>query len=313
MKQHADNGKYVLQNELRTWSELKRRASSALPSTPSATAASRHHPSTTSPTIPTRRWGGCTNGCAHDHAHFPRRARRQNTQDLPPPPPPLPGPAAPDAEKEDHPVAAQTADNNAIGGAREDKPGDIGGGGGGGADGEATGQAGGEAQGRLPEQPASLHVGRDFGGSHSGAATPADGFSDESDYFPPKAAAEAAADAGDGRSNGDGRGKSESKSESAGRGKGRGGAPKRPRSRQEWEEESGMGRGARADALGDEEVVLEEEDDVDGDVEGGRSGEEETREGWDAKVDEGVNGNDEWVKEVERERERERRGFGEVY
>jgi len=84
---------------------------------------------------------------------------------------------------------------------------------------------------------------------------------------------------------------------------------KRPKSRQEWEAESGMGRGARADALGDEEVDLDEEEQM-------AEAEEatgETREGWDAKVDEGVDRGSEAVREVERARERSRKGFDEVY
>jgi hypothetical protein len=78
MKKDPVNGKYILQNQLRTWTEYKRerlaRGSISQPDPP---------------TIPMRRkWGGCPEGCAHDqHNHIPNPALRkppvrQNTADL---------------------------------------------------------------------------------------------------------------------------------------------------------------------------------------------------------------------------------------
>ncbi|KAM5435225.1 hypothetical protein MferCBS31731_006367 [Microsporum ferrugineum] len=62
MQKDPDNGKYVLRNKLRTWSELKkerereREANNIMP--------------TTSPISPRRVWGGCPDGCNHArHKH----------------------------------------------------------------------------------------------------------------------------------------------------------------------------------------------------------------------------------------------------
>lgn len=106
MRRREDSGKYILQNKLRTWSELRRdrelaqkekekekerdkerdaKDSSALArlttngansSTSSLIARSEHGTTaataaaaaaaTSSPVIPARKWGGCPNGCTHD-------------------------------------------------------------------------------------------------------------------------------------------------------------------------------------------------------------------------------------------------------
>ncbi len=66
-----DNGKYDLQNHLRTWSELKReRANSRAGAEPGSP-------------IPTRtRWGGCQKGDSGDDFVTRQQMRRQNTVDL---------------------------------------------------------------------------------------------------------------------------------------------------------------------------------------------------------------------------------------
>ncbi|ORY11704.1 histidine phosphatase superfamily [Clohesyomyces aquaticus] len=98
MKQSPTSGRYILENELRTWSDLKRRAVAASAANPSTgQPSSRSGPqapgnSSASPTIPIRRWGGCANGCDHDKINWPRRAMRKNTADylsgsIPAPPP----------------------------------------------------------------------------------------------------------------------------------------------------------------------------------------------------------------------------------
>jgi hypothetical protein len=76
MKQNRDRaesgyGKYTLENELRTWSDLKRRAAANESSKPKEPATP----------LPARRWGGCVDGCDHGKAHLPHRPRRQNTVD----------------------------------------------------------------------------------------------------------------------------------------------------------------------------------------------------------------------------------------
>jgi broad specificity phosphatase PhoE len=94
MKQNYDNGKYILQNELRTWSDLKRRA--AVTNNVSSISLKAADPKT-------RMWGGCAMGCNHAHMDYPKRPRRQNTLDF------IGGKAAVN-EKEDHPVTSQDAD-----------------------------------------------------------------------------------------------------------------------------------------------------------------------------------------------------------
>jgi broad specificity phosphatase PhoE len=76
MKQNRDKaesgyGKYTLENELRTWSDLKRRA-----------AANDSSKAKEPPTPkPIRKWGGCVDGCDHGKIRLPQRPRRQNTLD----------------------------------------------------------------------------------------------------------------------------------------------------------------------------------------------------------------------------------------
>lgn len=70
-----DNGKYLLENKLRTWSELKKEraaqqalltgGNSKMDSAPSATPRIPTDPSAP-PVEMRRRWGGCPNGCNHD-------------------------------------------------------------------------------------------------------------------------------------------------------------------------------------------------------------------------------------------------------
>lgn len=115
MKQNPANGKYILQNELRTWSDLKRRAAAAGAPNGSTPTQSRPTPisanANSSPTIPVRRWGGCANGCNHDKMNWPRRVMRKNTADFvsnQPMTTALP-PSHLDGEKDDHPIACQEA------------------------------------------------------------------------------------------------------------------------------------------------------------------------------------------------------------
>ncbi|KAI9815583.1 MAG: hypothetical protein M1832_005444 [Thelocarpon impressellum] len=70
MEKHAATGKYILENKLRTWSELKRQR--ALLEPRSAEAKENHIPSR-------KRWGGCPNGC--DHGLPAERLVRRTTKD----------------------------------------------------------------------------------------------------------------------------------------------------------------------------------------------------------------------------------------
>ena len=131
MKRSENNGRYILQNELRTWSELKRRAAkekeeqskSATAATPSRnTSLSNLNQvgSNSSPTVPIRRWGGCVNGCNHDKINYPRRPMRKNTMEyLGQNSQQAQTPAAQhmetlESEQEGHSVAAQEADHAPI-------------------------------------------------------------------------------------------------------------------------------------------------------------------------------------------------------
>ncbi|GME32550.1 phosphoglycerate mutase family domain protein [Neofusicoccum parvum] len=153
MKQNTDNGKFILENKLRTWSDLKRR-----------TAAT---------------------SSAHE------------------------GNGAPASSDVDDTPGSSDADS--------------------------------ANQKSAPHAFLRLHPGRDFGGSHSGAGTPAEGFSDDSDYF----------------SSARLRGCSSHRERSK----------VRRRNEKTWKEESGMGAGVRADALGDGDSGDEAEDDDDGEAE----------------------------------------------
>jgi hypothetical protein len=92
MRKSIDSGKYILENKLRTWSELKRERALAqkekerekgAPSSISTSVSEKDKEkekrlgaASTSPAIPTRkRWGGCPNGCDHGKHSF----RKENS------------------------------------------------------------------------------------------------------------------------------------------------------------------------------------------------------------------------------------------
>ncbi|KAF2439496.1 phosphoglycerate mutase-like protein [Karstenula rhodostoma CBS 690.94] len=119
MKQNPANSKFILENELRTWSDLKKRAATGdkergSNSTPTS---SRPTPSTGAPgnatsssVVPIRRWGGCANGCNHDNISWPRRVMRKNTAEFLGNQPVAPL-AHVDGEKDDHSIASQEGDH----------------------------------------------------------------------------------------------------------------------------------------------------------------------------------------------------------
>lgn len=278
MRQNPSNGKYLLENKLRTWSELKRRAAANNPNaTPKPLVPA-------SPSVPVRKWGGCQDGCNHHNAHFPRRqdGDKQHMHDITLPPPaeqptqsrtedskqeasttdalPAINPAtsANLVEITNSPILTTTTTNTTNDTGRVAKTNTL----------------------RLPTssiQPfLTSPYGRDAGGSlsgaatpvdfHSGAATPADGLSDvESDgannpYFHgangPKSPINPSGFSG-----------TKNAPTASGRGSlsGSGGqsspevvrkVPRRKHTEQEleaWVKESGMGSGKRADRLGDRE------------------------------------------------------------
>ncbi|KAI7256494.1 phosphoglycerate mutase-like protein [Hortaea werneckii] len=76
----AGQGKYMMESNLRTWSELKRqRALEAKEDRNIQDPLRRNTLSAfmkqeqVSPGVPARKWGGCVGGCDHDHGKYPRR------------------------------------------------------------------------------------------------------------------------------------------------------------------------------------------------------------------------------------------------
>ena len=95
MNKNPDNGKYVLENNLRTWSELKRQRQEENNQGTNHNLPKRNtltnflSLSAESPVIPQRKWGGCAAGCNHEHDLYPRRAAQlkqeaQSDLNLPP-------------------------------------------------------------------------------------------------------------------------------------------------------------------------------------------------------------------------------------
>ena len=264
MKRSDTNGKYILQNELRTWSDLRKRAANG--TTPaSGRGAALVTNANSSPTIPVRRWGGCVNGCNHDKMNWPRRIMRKNTADFLAQQPQLP-PSALDGDQDDHPVASTEADHTPV--VKEPvpakltrkpstklasipampltpaSPNDA-------SDDLTSGSDDGVMSGHDQEKPATLAPRPQHQSAPRTAAIlrhlqppsgSGEGFSDDSDYFPgmqylhrhhhtspgkPRARASSKA--------------RESKEHKAAR----------KQTEKGWMEESGMGTGARANALGD--------------------------------------------------------------
>ncbi|KAL3466646.1 histidine phosphatase superfamily [Aspergillus heterothallicus] len=66
MKLNEDNGKYVLQNQLRTWSELKKEKEFERHRERTTRGLVPPHSTPSEPPVPIRRkWGGCPDGCNH--------------------------------------------------------------------------------------------------------------------------------------------------------------------------------------------------------------------------------------------------------
>jgi hypothetical protein len=291
MKQSPANGKYILENELRTWSDLKRRAAAANTASEAPVTSSPSKGNVnSSPTIPARRWGGCASGCNHDKVNWPRRAMRKNTMEYlgsSALPPASVAPTTLDGEKDDHPIASQEADHTPAiaeptpkiarkasmkahiptlpetpaspNDASNDSSTSDEGGGSSDVD-EKTGTASRSQQKSAPRTAAIMrHLHPPPNSSRSGRVmTPAEGFSDDSDYFPGMKHAHlhqththgfthtSPAKAGSGTN-----GKPRLRASSKQRQQSKERKLARRMSEKNWKEESGMGTGARADTLGD--------------------------------------------------------------
>ncbi|KAF2683147.1 phosphoglycerate mutase-like protein [Lentithecium fluviatile CBS 122367] len=275
MKQNPANGKYILQNELRTWSDLRKRAATTGSTNGTTPTQSRMTPtsavSTSSPTIPARRWGGCVNGCNHDKMNYPRRVMRKNTAEFlgnQPPMPPLPA-AQLDGEKDDHPIASQEAEHTPT--IKEPTPKPVrkssksasipappltpa-------SPNDASDDASSESSEEMPASseleaataiPRSLHnsaprtaaIMRHLHPRGPSESITGEGFSDDSDYFPGMHHLHHNHHHGS-------PGKSRMRADSKARQQSRERKAARKNTEKGWMEESGMGLGARADALGD--------------------------------------------------------------
>ena len=230
MERSTENGKFILQNQLRTWLELKRKA-----------AKEKQQKATHAPPIPARRWISRPDGTPQQH-----------DENL----------TTPEAEKEDHSVAMSDADS-AVTASSKDTVGRV--------DQERTPQdkTGKPSQSttkelRLPLRPApsSYHMGRDAGGTLSGAATPAgdsagddDAESQDDDASPGPMASTATNKMAKPSKDYFNAGTPSSTTK-------RGKPQRRPTEQdlENWVRQSGMGSGARADALGDEPEEDDEEE-----------------------------------------------------
>lgn len=307
--EEEDGGKFILQNKLRTWSELKRQRAIERGEDPDKVEQ------VTSPPIESRkRWGGCPEGCTHaDHSYPVRKRVNAGSVSTPVKSPNQAGNQVQSIEATltlPPPLASELSDSpdggiapgaliSGIISAEEDSEAFPSAGSGDSGENEASTETSSskaedrQQRDRKPHFLGSLqrpdsHHGRDFGGSFSGAPTPAEGVSPlghNGDYGFPKVSTTNTSDQSGGR---DGPGKPPTVQEQA-----------------RWVQQSGMGTRARADALGDQNDVEDEEGEVD-DVGGAEAmGQRKVHEA-DKEVDE-------TKRQGESQEEKEGRPAGEVY
>jgi hypothetical protein len=245
MRQNMDTGKYILETELRTWSELKRQRAEEereRERDPQRRNTLSHFltKEQESPNIPPRKWGGCVGGCNHGHGRFPRRKGLEKSADVTLPPAATAG-LHTDGQTEASVEKAATL------GSTTHPP-------------SSDGTADPASNPTLPRLPirttvSYLQHGRDGGGS--GANTPHEMSSDDDgEYF-------ATATAAAGKRPRTGAMASVTKN------------PQRkatPQDIERWANESGMGRGVKADGLGDEPSLADAEGEGDVDAIGKGSG-----------------------------------------
>ncbi|CAK3733903.1 Hypothetical predicted protein [Lecanosticta acicola] len=224
MTKNEETGKYRLENNLRTWSELKRqRQEKAKDLQRRNTLSSFLKKSDDSPTLPPRKWGGCTDGCSHGNDRYPRRTvqnKKQLQEELQLPPAATTSKANSN-EAEDHQIARVDLASN---GRQSHSP--I-------QEELSDGSSDSPPQFQIPFRPAMpsyLKQGRDGGGTTFGPATPHEMSEDEGvEYF--------------------------AKQQTGSLAQAMRNAPQRkatPEDIERWAHESGMNAGKMADALGDE-------------------------------------------------------------
>src|SRR4051794_9715730 len=85
MRRREDSGKYILENRLRTWSDLKRERQAERKESEknniTANALDRAPENVTLSIPKHRKWGGCPNGCDHGRHSFRREKMLQNGKD----------------------------------------------------------------------------------------------------------------------------------------------------------------------------------------------------------------------------------------
>ena len=251
MKQNEHNKKYILQNELRTWSDLKRRAAAAGGTNPPSMTPSKPQSQSSlagSPTIPARRWGGCVNGCNHDKINWPKRPMRKNTVEfLGQPAAVATTPVSPAIEEQQEGETVAPQDGNSAPIIEEPTPSKLG-----------RKHSAKVTQATLPPTPASPNDASNDAStsdeedarSHNPAAprhllrhlqppqrAAGEGFSDDSDYFP---GMQHISTAQNRKLRASSRQRQQSKERKLAR-----------KQTESWKEESGMGTGRKADALGD--------------------------------------------------------------
>ncbi|KAK5126043.1 hypothetical protein LTR85_011398 [Meristemomyces frigidus] len=297
MKQNADNGKFVLANQLRTWSELKKqKAEEARVNEAESNPQRRNTLSAfltkeqqqSSPKVLPRKWGGCVGGCDHQHDQYPRR-RQEKSQGVPPevnlPPAAVedqrPGDGSNEADDHPGPPSAgkETAQPASTDGSADSRSAST------------PTEAVSQKRSNLPSRPASkpTSVPPYLQPSHNsdddaGASTPHEMSEDEGEYFNTHATNDHLRP---------------SSLASVMRSR-----PQRkptPDDIERWASESGMGRGKYADALGDEPT-----DDAHG-MDSGEFEDEDGAQGMERKVRAEVEG------EVERAEREDRSLRGSVY
>lgn len=221
MRQNLDSGKYILESQLRTWSDLKRERAKERAEEARTNPSRRNTLSAflkkggneASPDIKPKQkqWGGCVDGCNHHHEHFPRREMK--AKGLPPP--------AEEVEMNKH-----EADDHPLGD-KDVIP----------TDGTAEAMRSHlRNMSTASSVPSYLRSGRDGGGEDSGVNTPHEMSEDENEYFQQSALSP--------EQKPEGSMKAALKK-----------VPQRKATEEDmerWATESGMGRGKHADALGDE-------------------------------------------------------------
>jgi len=81
MRKNEDSGKYILENKLRTWSELKREREAERKEKDKSVPAEETAEGMQSSLLKKKQWGGCPNGCEH-RRQYPMKTKSINGTQL---------------------------------------------------------------------------------------------------------------------------------------------------------------------------------------------------------------------------------------